>query len=63
MKEKDIINSFEKAGIKNCTFKAAKNGQSMMQLKLDKPFEYWRYFVILALVFLLIEMALLKFWK
>jgi len=35
----------------------------MMQLKLDKPFEYWRYFVILALVFLLIEMALLKFWK
>jgi hypothetical protein len=63
MKEKDIIKSFEKAGIKNCTFKAAENGQSMMQLKLDKPFEYWRYFVILALVFLLIEMALLKFWK
>jgi hypothetical protein len=58
-----IIKAFENAGIKNCTFKAIENGQSTTQLKLDKPFEYWRYFVILALLFILTEMVLLKFWK
>ena len=58
-----IIQAFENAGIKNCTFKAVENGQSSTQLKLDKPFEYWRFFVILALLFILTEMVLLKFWK
>jgi hypothetical protein len=28
---------------------------------LDKPIEYWRFFLILALVFYLTEMALVKF--
>jgi hypothetical protein len=58
-----IIQAFENAGIKNCTFKAIENGQSTTQLKLDKPFEYWRFFVILALLFILTDMVLLKFWK
>jgi hypothetical protein len=63
MEGKQIIQAFENAGIKNCTFKTIENGQSNTQLKLDKPFEYWRYFVILALLFIVIEMILLKFWK
>ena len=63
MEGKQIIQAFENAGIKNCTFKSVDNGQSTTQLKLDKPFEYWRFFVILALLFILTEMVLLKFWK
>ena len=63
MEGKQIIQSFENAGVKNCTFKSVDNGQSTTQLKLDKPFEYWRFFVILALLFILTEMVLLKFWK
>jgi len=59
----EIKTAFENAGIKNCIFKSMENGQRTTQLKLDKPFEYWRLFVILALVFLITEMLLLKFWK
>jgi hypothetical protein len=63
MNEKEIINAFENAGIKNCTFKAVTEGQSATKLELDKPFEYWRVFILLALLFILIEMILLRFWK
>lgn len=63
MDEKEIINAFENAGIKNCTFKAVTEGQSATKLELDKPFEYWRVFILLALLFILIEMILLRFWK
>ena len=63
MNEKEIISAFKNAGIKNCTFKAVENGQSTTQLKLDKPAEYWRYFVVLAILFVLIEMVLIKYWK
>jgi len=30
---------------------------------MEKPNSFWRTFVLLAMLFLLIEMALLKFWK
>jgi len=63
MDEKQIVAAFENSGIKNCTFKAVINGQSTTQIKLDKPVEYWRIFIVIGLIFLLIEMALLKFWK
>jgi hypothetical protein len=63
MNEKQIVAAFENSGIKNCTFKAVLNGQSTTQIKLDKPVEYWRIFIVIGLIFLLIEMALLKFWK
>jgi hypothetical protein len=32
-------------------------------IKLDKPKEYWRIFIFLALIFLLVEMSLLKWFK
>ena len=63
MNEKEIVTAFKNAGIKNCTFKAVDNGQSTTQLKLDKPSEYWRYFIVLAIIFVLIEMILIKYWK
>ena len=63
MDEKQIVAAFENSGIKNCTFKAVLNGQSTTQIKLEKPVEYWRIFIVIGLIFLLIEMALLKFWK
>jgi len=63
MNEKEIVTAFKNAGIKNCTFKVVENGQSTTQLKLDKPAEYWRYFVVLAIILVLIEMVLIKYWK
>ncbi|MFZ9612653.1 MAG: BatA domain-containing protein [Crocinitomicaceae bacterium] len=60
---KEIVDELEKAGIKNITFNSVKDGQSLAEIQIDKPLEYWRTFLLLCLLFVLTEMALIKFWK
>jgi hypothetical protein len=59
----EIIDELKAKGIKNIKFNTVKDGQSLSEIQIDKPFEYWRSFLILGLLFVLIEMALIKFWK
>lgn len=61
--ENEIIDGLKERGIKNCTFNTVKDGQSLTEIQIDKPHEYWRFFLLLALLFVLTEMALIKFWK
>ena len=50
-------------GIKHIKASEISEGQSLTKIELDKPYEYWRIFIFMALLFFLIEVALLKFWK
>jgi hypothetical protein len=50
-------------GVKNINFNSVENGQSVTMVDLQKPKEYWRLFLLLALLFVLSEMALLRFLK
>jgi hypothetical protein len=59
----DIIFKGLQFKLKKFDFKKDLIFQNMTQIKLDKPVEYWRIFIVIGLIFLLIEMALLKFWK
>jgi hypothetical protein len=59
----EIENGFNEAGIKNISMSEIDKGQSLAKIDIEKPFEYWRLFIILALVFLLAEMVVLKIWK
>ncbi len=59
----EIISLFEAQGVKNTTLSEISEGQSLTKIDLEKPYEYWKTCIILALLFILIEMALLKFWK
>jgi hypothetical protein len=61
--QEDIISSLENAGLKHVTFSEIANGQSLTKIDIQKPFEYWKLFVILALIFFLSEMMVLRFWK
>ncbi len=62
--EKDeIMALFEAQGIKNITLSEISEGQSLTKIDLEKPYEYWKIFIVLALLFILIEIALLKFWR
>jgi hypothetical protein len=66
MKQKssgEIITELEAKGVKNIKFNTVKDGQSLTEIQIDKPIEYWRSFLILGLLFILTEMALIKFWK
>jgi hypothetical protein len=59
----EISTLFENQGIKHITLSEISEGQSLTKIDLEKPHEYWKLFLIFALLFLLAEMALLKFWK
>ncbi len=59
----EIIDELKSKGIKNIKFNTVKDGQSLSEIQIDKPYEYWRSFLILGLLFVMIEMALIKFWK
>jgi hypothetical protein len=58
-----LLTRFEDNGIKNCTFNEVKNGQSLQAVQLDSTTAYWRLLLFFGLLFLLAELALLKWWK
>jgi hypothetical protein len=59
----EINDAFLQAGIKNVSVSSMKDGQELSRIDLDKPIEYWRIFVLLAILFVFVEMLLLKFLK
>jgi len=54
---------FEQAGFSNVSIQRMQDGNSSFEFSMEKPSSFWRTFVLLALLFLLVEMAILKFWK
>ncbi len=50
-------------GIEHIITSEITNGQSNTTIELEKPYEYWKLFIILALLFLVTEILLLKLWK
>lgn len=61
--EKEIIDGMKDKGLEQVSFKKINEGQSLSKIELDKPVEYWRWMLIIALIFLLTEWAVLKYWK
>jgi hypothetical protein len=63
LEQDDIVSSLENEGLTNVSFSAITDGQSLTKIDIHKPFEYWKIFILLALIFFLAEMMVLKFWK
>lgn len=59
----EIKDAMSAQGIENISFSTIDEGQSAARIELEKPKEYWRLLVVLAMLFLLAEMALLKLMK
>lgn len=57
----EIKDLFAEKEVLNVKTTSISQGQSLNMTDLDKPVEYWRIFLILAIVFLLAEMAILRF--
>ena len=47
----EIISLFEAQGVKNITLSEISEGQSLTKIDLEKPYEYWKTCIILALLF------------
>ena len=61
--EEEIKTELDNQGIKNSISSEITNGQSNTKVELEKPYEYWKLCILLALIFLLTELLLLKLWK
>jgi hypothetical protein len=61
--ENEIVDLLEGQGLKNISFSEINEGQSLTKIDIEKPFEYWKTAVLLALLLLLAEMMVIKFWK
>lgn len=61
LQEEDIVNQFKAVGWEINSIKGSDS--SSLELNSIKAKEYWRILLILGLVFIAIEIALLKFWK
>ena len=61
--ESEILKQFENAGIKAEKVYEAKNWSGASFLKLDQPITYWKWCLIIALLFLLAEMVIVIFVK
>jgi len=59
----EIVAALENESLKNVSFSEISGGQSLTKIDIQKPYEYWKLFVILTLIFFLSEMLVLKFWK
>ena len=62
--EEGIKSIFTERGANNVSFTAIDGVNSPIgELSIDKPFSYWKLFLILTLIFVIAEMLLVRFWK
>lgn len=59
----EIQKKFEENGYKNVSVNQVNAGQSLADISTDNTTNLWRWALLLALLFLLTEVALLTFWK
>jgi len=62
--EKDAIaNALKQAGIENVSYMNVDKGVHSVNLNIEKPYPYWKFFISFALLFLVAELLILKLWK
>ncbi len=63
LSEVEIENALKNAGIIDSKIVNVDKGISSVNLNIEKPYPYWKFFVVFALLFVLAELFILKFWK
>ncbi len=63
MDAKAIEKKFKQFGAKNVHFSEISSQSNFSTLNIDKPFSFWKLCIIFTLIFVLIEMLLIRFLK
>lgn len=61
--KKQLLAQFEKSGFKDIQYTPMNDGPENTISRVEKPNSLWKYLVFFALLFFLLEMMLIKFWK
>lgn len=59
----EIVALFDGVDSKHLNYTSIESGTELLKVDLEKPQEFWRIFLFLALIFVLTEMALTRFMK
>jgi len=61
--EQEIRDKFKANGVDQITFNEIGTESTLSTIDIDKPFSYWKICIILTLIFVVIEMLLVRFLK
>ena len=59
----DLADLMKDKGYENVNVLELKEGQSKVKIDLNQPVTLWKWFLLFAILFYLVEIALIKFWK
>ena len=60
-KEVDIVKQLERLGANTIVFNEVGSDSQISTIDIEKPFSYWKFCIVLTLIFVLIEMILIRF--
>jgi hypothetical protein len=61
--EDAILDFFKTSGANKVTFNEIGRDSDLSTIDIDKPFSYWKICIVLTLIFVMLEMALVRFLK
>ncbi len=61
--EEEIRNGFTANGAKEITFNQIGTASALSTIDIDKPFSYWKICIVLTLIFVMVEMLLVRLLK
>ena len=61
--EDAIVEQLKEMGAKQITFNEIGSNSKLSTIEIDKPFSYWKICIVLTLIFVIIEMLLIRFLK
>ena len=61
--EKEIMEQLNKNGVKSIVFNEIGADSRLSTIAIDKPFSYWKICIVLTLIFVLIEMLIIRVFK
>ena len=59
----EVVESLKNQGISSIVENENQVGDSIKRINVDKPYQYWKLSIILALIFVIAEMLVIKLWK
>lgn len=61
--EKEIVEHLKSKGAKSVVYNEISSKSQLSTINIDKPFSYWKICIVFTLIFVLMEMLIIRFFK
>jgi hypothetical protein len=63
LSEKEIIEKLKSSGAKSIVFNEIGTNSHLSTINIDKPFSYWKICIVFTIIFVVMEMLIIRFFK